>query len=130
MSFINNQENIRPKTDIIYEQKKFVDAYGRKISERIPQTDAMKEVEKKLPRFLGTAMVIIGDQYNNPVDQLPVNFQIEADNIQQAFHNYDQAAEEQIPEILQKRQQPNSAILTPQANTQTMLNALNKLKEN
>ena len=80
---------------MIYEQRLFTDDKGRKVKMKQryqTRADGTETTMGILPEFFGHAFIGVQRRPGGPVEQFPVEFPIPANNIYQAFENFEQAS--------------------------------------
>lgn len=99
---------------MIYKREDYV--YQGSESERFPvkQIEALTDLETQEQKFVG--QVTLGLQTPMGVQQVPVSFEIEADDIKGAFAKFDETAEPKIEEARQGIEEEISRLRREQSN--------------
>ena len=104
---------------MIYRREEYMEEGGENDKFPVRHIDAMIPVGEGKKRFVGS--VTLGLQTPLGMQQMPVSFEIDADNIQEAFSRFEAAAEPKIEEarkgieeeINRLRRDASSRIVTP-----------------
>lgn len=106
-------ENLRMDTDNLYREEVFTDQRVGTLRRLTPVTSDGSEDSSRPVRYLGQSQMM------TPMGALPLNFEIEADSLQQAVNNYPEAAKQAVQRALEElkelRREAASQIVVPEA---------------
>lgn len=106
-------DNLRMNADDLYREEIFTDQRVGTLRRLIPVTTDGNDDSSRPERYLGQSQMM------TPMGALPLNFEIEADSLQQAVDNYAaaarQAVEHTLEELKELRREAASQIVVPEA---------------
>ncbi|MDR9436195.1 MAG: hypothetical protein RI563_04920 [Thiohalophilus sp.] len=106
-------ENLRMNTDDLYREEVFTDQQVGTLRRLTPVTTDGSDDTSRSVRYLGQSQMM------TPMGALPLNFEIEADSLQQAFDGYGEAAKQAVERTLEElkelRRETASQIVVPEA---------------
>lgn len=106
-------ENLRMNTADLYREEVFTDQQVGTLRRLTPVTAEGSEDSSRPVRYLGQSQMM------TPMGALPLNFEIEADSLRQAFDGYGEAAKQAVERTLEElkelRREATSQIVVPEA---------------
>ncbi|TDX98133.1 hypothetical protein [Thiohalophilus thiocyanatoxydans] len=106
-------ENLRMNTDDLYREEVFTDQRVGTLRRLTPVTSDGSDDASRSVRYLGQSQMM------TPMGALPLNFEIEADSLEQALDKYadaaKQAVEQALEELKEMRREAASQIVVPEA---------------
>lgn len=106
-------ENLCMNTADLYREEVFTDQQVGTLRRLTPVTTEGSEDSSRSVRYLGQSQMM------TPMGALPLNFEIEADSLQQAFDGYGEAAKQAVERTLEElkelRREAASQIVVPEA---------------
>ncbi|MFO8024702.1 hypothetical protein [Thiohalophilus sp.] len=105
-------ENLRMNTDELYREEVFTDQQVGTLRRLTPVTSDGSDDASRSVRYLGQSQMM------TPMGALPLNFEIEAESLQQALAGYAEAArqavERTLEELKELRREAASQIVVPE----------------
>ncbi|MFO7576079.1 MAG: hypothetical protein R6W67_13075, partial [Bacteroidales bacterium] len=89
-------ENLRLNADSLYREEVFTDQQVGTLRRLTPVTSDGSDDSSRPVRYLGQSQMM------TPMGALPLNFEIEADSLQQALDNYAGAAKQAVERTLEE----------------------------
>lgn len=106
-------ENLRMNAENLYREEVFTDQQVGTLRRLTPVTRDGSDDSARVVRYLGQSQMM------TPMGALPLNFEIEADSLQQALDNYAEAAKQAVESTLEElkelRREAASQIVVPES---------------
>ncbi len=105
-------ENLRMNAESLYREEVFTDQQVGTLRRLSPVTSDGSDDSTRQVRYIGQSQMM------TPMGALPLNFEIEADSLQQALDNYAEAAKQAVEHTLEElkelRREAASQIVVPE----------------